>query len=366
MAESKVTGQPGATQTTRHYYDSETEQDDDGLFEHYTFEIAKGQSPLRIDKFLSNVMPMTSRSKIKNASLTGSITVNEKSAKMAYKVKPADIIKVMLPFPPPPELKGEPMELDIRYEDDQFLMVHKPPGMVCHPSLGHWAGTLVNGLLWHFEQLPPPATEQEHPRPGLVHRIDKDTSGLLVIAKAEYAMAHISRQFFDHTTDRTYYALVWGDMAEEKGTVVAHIGRHPKMRKLYHAYPEGETGKSAITHYKVLERFGPLTLVACVLETGRTHQIRVHLKHIGHPLLSDSFYGGDSIRGGPYGKKELDLLHKCLQLLPRQALHAKTLGLTHPRTGERMVFDSELPEDFQQTLDLLRSWKAQIYSSENN
>jgi 23S rRNA pseudouridine1911/1915/1917 synthase len=309
---------------------------------------------------------MTSRSKIKNASLTGSITVNEKPAKMAYKVKPADIIKVMLPFPPPPEMKAEEMVLDIRYEDEQFLMVHKPPGMVCHPSLGHWSGTLVNGLLWHFDQLPAPATPQELPRPGLVHRIDKDTSGLLVIAKTEYAMAHISKQFFDHSTARTYHALVWGNIAADKGTVVAHIGRHAKYRKLYQAYPEGETGKHAITHFRVLERFGPLTLVECVLETGRTHQIRVHLKHLGHPLLSDSFYGGDALRGGPYGKKELDMLHRCMQLLPRQALHAKTLGLTHPKTGERLTFNSELPEDFQSALNELRSWKEDVYSSGNN
>jgi 23S rRNA pseudouridine1911/1915/1917 synthase len=355
MPDPKVYGRPSENQVIRHFLDEEAETEDDGLFEHYTFVIAKGQNPLRIDKFLTNVMSMTSRSKIQNASVTGSITVNEKEVKMSYKVKPGDTIRLMLPYPPPPELKPENIPLDIRWEDPDLILLHKSPGMVCHPSLGHWGATLVHALLWHFEHLPAPLRTQELPRPGLVHRIDKDTSGLMVVAKTEYAMAHLSRQFFDHSTERTYQALVWGNISQDKGTVVASIGRHPKERKLYAVV---ESGKHAVTHYRVLERFGFATLVECKLETGRTHQIRVHMKHIGHPLISDTFYGGDTVRGGPFDKRTLDFLHHILKVIPRQALHAKTLGLTHPHTGERLQFDSELPDDFAQALAELRQWNA--------
>lgn len=332
-------------------------RDEDNLYEHYTLTATSGQRPLRVDKFLANLLPFTSRSRIKNASLTGAIRVNEKIVKASFKIKAGDVVKLMLPFPPGPELQAEEMELDIRYEDDALLIVHKPPGMVCHPGIGNWSGTLVQGLMWHFDHLPQPkpTREGEPPRPGLVHRIDRDTTGLLVIAKLEYAMAHLSKQFFDRTTDREYLALVWGDVKEDKGTIVANVGRHDRIRKIYKAYPsDSEKGKHAVTHYTVLERFGVMTLVSCKLETGRTHQIRVHMKYIGHTLFGDKEYGGDSILAGPKTKKYQQFMRNCQKVMPRQALHAKSLSFDHPITGERMVFNSELPEDFAGILEKLR------------
>ncbi|MCB0836240.1 MAG: RluA family pseudouridine synthase [Bacteroidetes bacterium] len=333
-----------------------SDPEDDDLFDHFSLRATSGQKPLRVDKFLANLLPFTTRSRIKNASQTGSITVNGKEVKVSYKVKPGDEVKLMLPYPPPPELEAEDIPLDIPYEDDDLLIVNKPPGMVVHPSLGHRTQTLIHGLLWHFQHLPNPKKEAEFPRPGLVHRIDKDTSGILVIAKTEYAMAHISKQFFDRTTDREYISLVWGDVQEDKGTVVAHIGRHPRHRKLFYAYPDGSVGKHAVTHYEVLERFGFATLVKCKLETGRTHQIRVHLKFLGHPLFSDERYGGNTVVYGPSHKKYQQFMKNCFEILPRQALHAKSLAFDHPTSGERMSFDSPIPQDMETVIEKMRNY----------
>jgi 23S rRNA pseudouridine1911/1915/1917 synthase len=332
------------------------EGDEDALYDHFTLRVTQGQRPVRLDVFLANLLPFTTRSKIKNAYETGCITVNARESKLSYKVRPGDEVKIMLPYPPSPELKAEDIPLDIRYEDEDMLILHKPAGMVCHPSLGHRSGTLVHALLWHFEHLPA-GSDRETPRPGLVHRIDKDTTGLLVIAKTEYAMAHLSKQFFERTSDRRYIALVWGDLKDDKGSVVAHVGRHPTDRKIFTAFPGGEQGKHAVTHYEVIERFGALTLIQLKLETGRTHQIRVHMKHLGHTLFGDKDYGGDKVlRGATHSRAWLDLIHRCLAILPRQALHAKTLALDHPRSGERLAFDSELPADMEEVLALLRQW----------
>jgi 23S rRNA pseudouridine1911/1915/1917 synthase len=339
--------------------DPQEEPDEDGLYDHYTLRAAAGQKPVRLDKFITNFLPFTSRSKIKNAFQTGSITVNGRASKPAYQVRPLDEIKVMLPWPPHPELAPEPIPLDIRYEDEALVVLHKPAGMVCHPSLGHRSGTLVHALLWHFQELPAPASPSEFPRPGLVHRIDKDTTGIIVVAKQEYAMAHLSRQFFERSSDRRYMSLVWGDLKEDRGTIEAHVGRNPADRKTFAVVPESESSKHAITHYEVLERFGVATLIACKLETGRTHQIRVHLKHMGHPLFGDADYGGDKILRGPNTQKYRQMIQNCLEILPRQALHAKSLSFEHPMTGAWMQFDSELPDDMQQVIGKLRAWQGQ-------
>ncbi len=332
--------------------------EEDSLFEHYTLTAPAGLNPIRVDKFLSNTLPQTSRSRIKNASQTGSITVNQEAVRVSYKVKPGDVVRLMLPFPPVPTIKAEPIPLDIRYEDDSLLMVYKPASMVVHPAIGHRTGTLVQGLMWHFDQLPTGSSTTEHPRPGLVHRIDKETTGLLVIAKTEFAMAHLSKQFYDRTTDRLYHALVWGNVKEDQGRIEAHIGRNLKNRKIFQAFPGGEEGKHAATNYRVLERFGVATLVECKLETGRTHQIRVHMKHLGHPLMGDYEYGGDQILAGPSHKKYQQTMANCLALFPGQALHAKTLTLNHPVSGQRMDFDCELPAHFVEALERIRAWAS--------
>lgn len=357
-------------QVTKHYGEANSldreEYDEDALFDHYTLQVTTGQKPLRIDKFLANLLPFTTRSKIKVASQTGSITVNQEEVKLSYKVKPGDEIKLLMPYPPSPALEAEEIPLDIRYEDEDLLIVHKEPGMVCHPSFGHRSGTLVHGLLWHVQHLPSTEGNPENPRPGLVHRLDKDTSGIMVIAKKEYAMAHLSRQFFERTTDRSYLALVWGDVEAESGTIVGHVGRHPNNRKLYYTYPDGEEGKHAVTHYEVVERFGVLTLVRCKLETGRTHQIRVHMKYLGHTLFNDLWYGGDKILKGPPNRKFQQMIRNCFELLPRQGLHAKTLALTHPMSGERLAFDSEIPDDMQAVIDKLRRWSGSLGQEEDH
>lgn len=337
------------------HIDNDEAAEEDALFEHYTLVATNGQKPLRVDKFLSNLLPFTSRSRIKNASQTGAITVNGKPVKVSYKVRPADEVKLMLPYPPPPEVEAEEMPLQITYEDDDLLIVFKEPGMVVHPGVGNRTGTLIHGLLWHFEKLPQPKGV-EFPRPGLVHRIDRDTSGILVIAKNDYSMAHLSKQFYDRSTDREYMALVWGNIKEDKGTVTGHVGRHQRQRKLFTVYPKGDYGKHAVTHYEVLERFGFLTLIKCKLETGRTHQIRVHMKYIGHTLYYDKEYGGDRMLAGPPVKKFQQFIQNCFGLMSRQALHARSLALDHPLTGERLSFESPFPEDFQNLLDKLRHW----------
>ena len=339
--------------------------EEDAMFDHYTLRATANQRPLRVDVFLSNLLPFTTRSKIKNASKVGSITVNGKAVKVSYKVRPNDEVKVVLPFPPVPSLEPEDIPLDIRYEDEDMIIVHKPPGMVVHPGLGHRTGTLVHGLLFHVNNLPQSKGGVENNmRPGLVHRLDKDTSGIMVIAKSEFAMAHLSKQFFDRTSDRSYVALVWGDVKEDKGTINAHVGRHTSDRKIYKAFPDGSKGKHAVTHYEVLERFGVLTLIRCKLETGRTHQIRVHMKYLGHPLFSDAAYGGDNILKGPKTKKYQQMIRNLMEVLPRQALHAKTLAVTHPNSKERLEFDSELPADMEAALEKLRRWNGGVPSTE--
>jgi len=323
--------------------------DKDQLFEHYKIIVDKGQEALRVDKFLMNRMEKTSRNRIQNAAKAGCIVVNEKEVKSNYKIKPGDIIKLLLPQEPRTlELTAEDLSLNIVYEDDTLVIVNKPSGLVVHPGHGHYSGTLVNGLKFHFENLP--QNKNFDSRPGLVHRIDKLTTGLLVVAKTEYAMSHLAKQFFDRTVNRKYQALVWGDL-EEDGTIEGNIGRHLKNRKRMTVFPEGDYGKHSVTHYKVLKRFGYATLVECKLETGRTHQIRVHFAYIKHPLFNDATYGGDKIMKGTVFTKYKQYVDNCFKIIPRQALHAKTLGFIHPETKEKMSFDSDLPNDFAQVLE---------------
>ncbi len=321
-------------------------------YEHYNFTATQGQEPLRVDKFLMNFIENATRNKIQEAAKEGNILVNDTAVKSSYKVKPKDVVKVVLSYPPHEQLLvAEDIPIAIVYEDDQVIVVNKNAGMVVHPGHGNYVGTLVNGLIHHIENLPTNSNE----RPGLVHRIDKDTSGLLVVAKTEKAMTHLSKQFFDRTTERLYYALVWGNIEEDEGRIEGHIGRHLKNRLLMDVFPEGDFGKPAVTHFKVLERFLYVTLVQCKLETGRTHQIRAHFKHIGHPLFNDERYGGNDILKGTTFTKYKQFVQNCFKRLPRQALHAKTLGFTHPETGDFMRFDSEIPEDFKACLD---KWKV--------
>ena len=331
------------------------EQNDDELFEHHAFTVDKGQAPLRIDKYLMNRIENATRNKIQAAAKDGSIYVNDKPVKQNYKVKPFDKIRVLFEHPPYEYLlTPEDIPLDIVYEDDDLLVLNKPAGMVVHPGHGNYSGTLINALVYHFENLPNNSSE----RPGLVHRIDKDTSGLLVVAKTEQAMTHLSKQFFDKTSEREYVAIVWGNIAEDEGTIEGHIGRHPKNR-LQNTVFEGDDidkGKPAVTHYKVIERLGYVTLVSCKLETGRTHQIRVHMKHIGHTLFNDERYGGERILKGTTFSKYKQFVDNCFKVLPRQALHAKTLGFEHPKTGERLSFDSPIPDDMQQCIDKWRHY----------
>lgn len=324
-------------------------QDDDELYEHYTFLVEKGQNPLRIDKYLMNFVENATRNKIQNAAKEGSIYVNGAAVKSNYKVKPHDHIRVMFQHPPYEYLlTPENIPLDIVYEDEELLVVNKPAGLVVHPGHGNYSGTLINALIFHFQNLPNNSSN----RPGLVHRIDKDTSGLLVVAKTETAMTHLAKQFFDKSSEREYIALVWGNLTEDAGTIEGNIGRHPKNRLQNTVYEgdQAEQGKPAITHYKVLERFGYTTLVSCKLETGRTHQIRVHLKHIGHTLFNDARYGGNIILKGTTFTKYKQFVENCFKILPRQALHAKTLGFVHPTTGKFLSFDCDLPEDMQQCI----------------
>ncbi|MEO8933470.1 MAG: RluA family pseudouridine synthase [Xanthomarina sp.] len=330
-------------------YTPEQESDDE-LFEHYTFTAEKGQQPLRIDKYLMNFIENATRNKIQEAAKNGSIYVNDVQVKSNYKVKPFDVIRVLFEHPPYENLlTPENIPLDIIYEDDDLLVVNKEAGMVVHPGHGNYSGTLINALIYHFDNLPNNTSN----RPGLVHRIDKDTSGLLVVAKNEEAMTHLAKQFFDRTSQREYIALVWGNMEEEEGTIEGNIGRHLKNRLQNTVFTgdDEDKGKPAVTHYKVIERLGYVTLVSCKLETGRTHQIRVHMKHIGHTLFNDERYGGEKIMKGTTFTKYKQFVDNCFKILPRQALHAKTLGFTHPKTGEFLSFDSEIPQDMQQCIE---------------
>lgn len=321
------------------------------FYEHFKYTAHEGQEPLRVDKFLMNFIENATRNKIQQAAKAGNVLVNNLAVKPNYKVKPNDEVRVVLAHPPHENLLvAENIPISIIYEDEEVIVVNKPAGMVVHPGHGNYNGTLVNGLLYHIENLPTNTNE----RPGLVHRIDKDTSGLLVIAKTEFAMAHLSKQFFDKTTKRQYYALVWGNVKEEKGTITGHIGRNLKNRLQMSVFPNGEFGKPAVTHYKVIERFTYVTLVQCELETGRTHQIRAHFKHIGHTLFNDERYGGNKILKGTTFTKYKQFVENCFKVLPRQALHAKTLGFIHPKTKEFLEFNSEIPEDIEQCLQKWR------------
>ncbi|MGX5691236.1 RluA family pseudouridine synthase [Arcticibacter tournemirensis] len=330
------------------------EPDEQDLYEHLRVVVDKEQSLLRIDKFLMHRIENASRNRIQSAIEAGSVLVNEKTVKSSYKVKPMDVISVVLPHPPrDTEVYPEDIPLNIVYEDDDVLVINKPAGMVVHPGYNNYSGTLVNGLVFHFQQLPQlPGNDG---RPGLVHRIDKDTSGLLLISKNERSMAWLAKQFFDHSITRKYMALVWGDL-EEDGTVSGYIGRSIKDRRVMDVYDDETRGKWSVTHYKVLERFNYVTLIECQLETGRTHQIRAHMKHIGHPLFSDATYGGDKIISGTIFSKYRQFVVNCFDLIPRQALHALSLGFIHPSTKKFIHFESDLPADFQAVLQKWRNY----------
>ncbi|HNP49188.1 MAG TPA: RluA family pseudouridine synthase [Bacteroidia bacterium] len=327
----------------------------DELFEHYRFTVDKGQSLLRIDKFLMNRLEHSSRNKIQQACDADCILVNGKAVKSSYKVKPMDEIQVVLPEPVRDiELIPQDIPIDIVYEDDDLVVINKPAGMVVHPAYGNYSGTLMNALVFHFQNLP--QNESNRSRPGLVHRIDKNTSGLLVIAKSENAMTALAKEFFDRTIERKYSALVWGDFKEDEGTIIGNVGRSLKDRKIMDVFPSGEHGKHAVTHYKVVERFGYVTLIECKLETGRTHQIRVHMKFAGHPLFNDETYGGNRILKGTTFTRYKQFIDNCFELLPRQALHAQTLGFIHPTTKEKMFFECPLPEDFSNVIEKWRNY----------
>jgi 23S rRNA pseudouridine1911/1915/1917 synthase len=329
--------------------------DQQELFEHFRFIADPGQSLLRIDKFLSDRIENTSRTRIQNAANAGNILVNNNPVKPNYKVKPGDLIQVVLPTPPREiELIPENIPLNIVYEDEDVLVVNKEPGMVVHPAYGNYTGTLVNALMWHFKDLPLFNTGES--RPGLVHRLDKNTSGILVIAKNEFALNRLSKQFFDRTTDRRYNALVWGIPNPPEGTITGNVGRSIKDRKVMQVFKDEEEGKPAITHYKILEDFGYISLVECKLETGRTHQIRVHFSHIKHPLFNDEEYGGDQIIKGTTFTKYQQFIKNCFKILPRQALHAKSLAFDHPVTGKRLSFNSDLPDDMVQVIEKWRKY----------
>jgi 23S rRNA pseudouridine1911/1915/1917 synthase len=335
--------------------ESNSSENQQEKFEQYSFKAEKGQEPLRVDKFLMNFIENTTRNKIQQAAENGQIIVNGIAVKSNYKVKPGDEVKVVMDEPPREiEIIAENIPVQIVYEDESVAVINKEPGMVVHPGHGNYKGTLVNALKFHFENLPSMSAELE--RPGLVHRIDKDTSGLLVIAKTEQAMRSLTSQFKARTTDRLYDALVWGNLESDSGTIEGNIGRHLKDRMQMAVFEDGSQGKSAITHFKTLEKFLYVTLVECKLETGRTHQIRAHFKYIGHPLFNDERYGGNQILKGTTFTKYKQFVENCFQICPRQALHAKTLGFDHPITGERMFFEAPMPEDMVQLLEKWRNY----------
>ena len=344
-------------------FDDIEETEDGALFEHYNIVVDPGQTLLRIDKFLSDRLKNATRSRLQQAADEGKILVNKIPVKSSYKVKPGDEISIVMDYPRR-ELKiiPEDIPLNIVYEDDSLIVLNKPAGLVVHPGHGNYSGTLVNALAYHFKDLP--LFNSDDPRPGLIHRIDKNTSGLLVIAKTTEAKVSLSLQFFEKTTKRRYVALVWGDLENNEGTITGNIGRSLKNRQVFTVFPEGEHGKPAVTHYKVIERLGYVNLVECRLETGRTHQIRVHMKHIGHPLFNDDNYGGDQILRGTTFTKYKQFVSNCFQMIPRQALHAQMLGFVHPATGEEMVFESELPDDLANVIVKWRNYLSNRVTSE--
>ncbi|MFT3904541.1 MAG: RluA family pseudouridine synthase [Niabella sp.] len=335
----------------------------DDFYQKFVYKTDKGQEPLRIDKYLMNRIEGATRNKIQQAINNNMVLVDGLPVKPNFKIKGVQEIVVYSDMSPEENnILPEDIPLNIVYEDESVLVVNKPAGMVVHPGSGNYNGTLINGVAYHLQQQNIDINEESLPRFGMVHRIDKNTSGLLVLAKTEPAMRHLAKQFFHHTVKREYVALAWGDMEQDKGTIVAHVGRNLRYRKLFEAYPEGDHGKEAITHYEVLERFGYVTLVKCVLETGRTHQIRVHMKYIGHPLFSDDFYGGDKIVKGTVYAKYKQFVDNCFAICPRQALHARTLGFVHPATNEDIFFESPMPEDMEKLIEKWRGYVKHIRS----
>lgn len=342
------------------------EQQEQDLYEHYRITVDAGQAPLRIDRYLQMRLAGVSRNKIQAAADVNCIRVNDKPIKQSYKVKPLDVITILLPQPPEEhETLPEPMDLDIVYEDTDVLVVDKPAGLVVHPAVGNWTGTLLNGLLYHLNNEDSSTPQSSLSKPLLVHRIDKDTSGLLVVTKNETAQVALAKQFFDHTIERRYNALVWGDFEEDSGTVTGNLGRSLQDRRTMCVYKDDDKlplelqrGKHAVTHWRVLERFGYVTLIECILETGRTHQIRAHMRHIGHPLFNDASYGGDAIMKGTTFSRYRQFVENCFEVLPRQALHARVLGFEHPITGQHLHFESPLPTDFEACLDRWRNYTA--------
>lgn len=332
--------------------DIETREED--LFEHFRLNVDEGQEPLRIDKFMSSHLEDCSRNRIQCAIKEGYVHVGDRTVKSNYIVRPGDVIRFMMPYRRRGvEIKPQDIPLDIVYEDSELLVVNKPAGMVVHPGHGNFDGTLVNALAFHLG-IHQTADEGDERMGMLVHRIDKDTSGLLVVAKTDEAQIRLAKQFYDHSTERKYYALVWGNLADDEGTIEGYIGRDPSDRLCFKPVDDPQKGKWAVTHYKVLERFGYVTLVQCVLETGRTHQIRVHMASIGHPLFGDERYGGTLIREGTVYSKYRQFIRNCFEICPRQALHAKTLGFVHPTSGKTLRFDSEIPSDMN---SLIEKWR---------
>jgi 23S rRNA pseudouridine1911/1915/1917 synthase len=334
-----------------------SEEQSDALYERKVFMVDKGQEPFRIDKWVQMHMEGATRNKVQKGIDAGFLTVNGKMVKSNYKIKPGDeIILMSLINPEHTILKEENIPLNIVYEDDYLMVINKPPNMVVHPGVGNFSGTLLNGVAYYLRQQNPQLNEESLPRFGLVHRIDKNTTGLIVLAKTGEAAAHLAKQFFNHTVNRRYVALVWGNITENEGTINAHIARHKQHRKMFDAYPDGEIGKHAITHYKVLERFNYVTLVECKLETGRTHQIRVHMKYIGHTLFNDAEYGGDKILKGTVYSRYKQFVDNCFDACPRCALHAKTLGFIHPATGKEIFFESPIPSDMESAIEKWRTY----------
>lgn len=344
------------TEATKHHMSTDDLSEDDELFEHHRILADPGQSLLRIDKFLLDRLPNVTRTKIQEGIRLGFVKVNEKDIKPNYKIHPGDIVTVSLPEPPrDTDVKPENIPINIVFEDDYVMVVNKPPGMVVHPAYQNWSGTLVNALAYHFRELPHmPGNEG---RPGLVHRIDKDTSGLLVIAKTEAAITHLAKQFFDHSIERTYQAIVWGVPSPEAGTINVNVGRSLKDRRVTTAFPKGDFGRTAITHYRLIKDYRYVSLVECKLETGRTHQIRAHMKYLGHPLFNDEMYGGNEILKGTVFTKYKQFVENCFKLIPRQALHARSVGFVHPISGKSLHFESELPTDF---VEVLEKWENYV------
>ncbi|MCQ2263288.1 MAG: RluA family pseudouridine synthase [Bacteroidales bacterium] len=333
----------------------ENNEERDEMYEHFRFTVDPGTELLRMDRYLTNLMANTSRNRVQQAAKAGCILVNGKPEKSNYRVHPRDVISILLPHPPREiEINPENIPLDIVYEDNDVIVINKPAGLVVHPAFGNFNGTLVNALLWHFQGQK--TADGEDVKPLLVHRIDKNTSGIMIVAKSEIAQMKLAANFFEHSIDRRYRALVWGDFKDDEGTIVGNVGRNPKDRLVMTVFPDGDAGKHAVTHYKVIERFGYVTLIECRLETGRTHQIRVHMKYAGHPLFNDESYGGDEILKGTTFTKYKQFISNCFKAIPRQALHAKSLGFVHPVTGKYMLFDSDMPSDFAEVLDKWRNY----------